>query len=172
MLCDIVSQGGNLCLNVGPRSDGKIPVIQQQRLMEIGAWLDVNGEAIYSTKKWERSCQWSKGSKKFQFKKPGDSYTTADYITTQTINPPDGNARKEMFFTQNDEAIFVIMPIWPKEKVVIKNMQPKAGTMIVLLGSDQDLKWQQLGKDVVVDMPAYNPDWKISDFAYTLKIEK
>lgn len=50
MLVEIVSKGGNLLLNIGPRADGGIPVIMQQRLAEIGAWLKVNGEAIYGTR--------------------------------------------------------------------------------------------------------------------------
>ena len=49
-LIDIVSRGGNLLLNVGPTADGRIPVIMQQRLVDIGAWLKVNGEAIYGTR--------------------------------------------------------------------------------------------------------------------------
>lgn len=52
-LIDIVSRGGNLLLNVGPTSDGQIPVIMQQRLSDIGEWLRVNGEAIYRTRKRE-----------------------------------------------------------------------------------------------------------------------
>lgn len=50
-LIDIVSRGGNLLLNVGPTADGRIPVIMQQRLMDIGSWLEVNGEAIYGSRK-------------------------------------------------------------------------------------------------------------------------
>jgi alpha-L-fucosidase len=34
---------------VGPTADGRIPVIQQQRLADIGDWLKVNGEAIYGS---------------------------------------------------------------------------------------------------------------------------
>jgi len=49
-LIDIVSSGGNLLLNVGPTSDGRIPVVMQERLIEIGKWLDINGDAIYGTR--------------------------------------------------------------------------------------------------------------------------
>jgi len=56
-LIDIVSRGGNLLLNVGPSSDGRIPVIMQQRLIDIGSWLNVNGEAIFKTRKRELRSQ-------------------------------------------------------------------------------------------------------------------
>ena len=49
MLVRTVSNGGNLLLDVGPNADGTIPGIQEQRLLEMGAWLQVNGEAIYAT---------------------------------------------------------------------------------------------------------------------------
>ncbi len=49
LLVDIVSRGGNLLLNIGPKSDGTIPKIMSDRLLDIGSWLSNNGEAIYGT---------------------------------------------------------------------------------------------------------------------------
>ena len=52
LLVDIVSKNGNLILNVGPLPDGTIPELQRQCLEGLGAWLDVNGEAIFGTRPW------------------------------------------------------------------------------------------------------------------------
>lgn len=49
-LVRVVSKGGNLLLNIGPMSDGTIPIHEVERLKEIGTWLAVCGEAIYNTK--------------------------------------------------------------------------------------------------------------------------
>ena len=49
MLSEIVAKGGCLALGVGPKYDGTIEPAVTERLLKIGKWLDVNGEAIYST---------------------------------------------------------------------------------------------------------------------------
>ncbi len=51
LLISLVSRGGNLLLNVGPAADGTIPAIMEERLLEMGQWLRVNGEAIYESRK-------------------------------------------------------------------------------------------------------------------------
>lgn len=51
-LADVVSKNGNLLLNIGPKPDGTIPEPEMRLLEEVGAWLTVNGEAIYGTTPW------------------------------------------------------------------------------------------------------------------------
>ena len=55
LLIDIVSKNGNLLLNVGPRADGSIHELQRRCLLGLGAWLDVNGEAIHGSRPWTRA---------------------------------------------------------------------------------------------------------------------
>ncbi len=50
LLVDIVGKGGNLLLNVGPQPNGQLPELAQHRLKEIGAWMKINGDAIYGTR--------------------------------------------------------------------------------------------------------------------------
>jgi len=51
-LVDIAAKGGNYLLNVGPTAEGLIPSASVERLAEMGAWMDVNGEAIYESRLW------------------------------------------------------------------------------------------------------------------------
>lgn len=52
-LVENISKGGNLCLNISPKADGTIPQDQQKVLREVGAWLKVNGEAVYGSRTWK-----------------------------------------------------------------------------------------------------------------------
>ena len=64
-----VSQNGNFDINVGPTAAGIIPEYEQHPLLELGRWLNINGEAIYNTHYWN-------------FQNEGDAYFTTkdDYV--------------------------------------------------------------------------------------------
>ncbi|MBP9987888.1 MAG: alpha-L-fucosidase, partial [Ruminococcus sp.] len=68
MLIDLVSKGSNFLLNIGPTADGRIPVIMQQKLLDIGDWLRINGDGIYSTVKFAKS-----SDEKIRYTKKGDA---------------------------------------------------------------------------------------------------
>ena len=56
-LVQTVSLGGNYLLNIGPTKDGLIVPIFQERLLAVGKWLSINGEAIYSSKPWRKQLE-------------------------------------------------------------------------------------------------------------------
>jgi alpha-L-fucosidase len=66
-LVDCVAHGGNLLLNVGPRGDGSLCPMQVERLRDIGAWLRINGEAIYGTRPWTISAATSDDGRDVRF---------------------------------------------------------------------------------------------------------
>ncbi|MEV4315431.1 alpha-L-fucosidase [Actinocrispum sp. NPDC049592] len=74
-LVDTNSKNGNFLLDIGPRADGSIPEIMQTRLRETGAWLRVNGEAIYGTTYWSRMAQ--QGNLRFSIKPNSAFYITS-----------------------------------------------------------------------------------------------
>ena len=93
-LIDKVARGGNLLLNVGPTADGRIPVIQQQRLRDIGTWLATNGDAIYGTRAWDGAPTAGEGQTLFFTKKGSDlfaiktSWEASDF-TIEGVGRPD-----------------------------------------------------------------------------------
>ena len=172
MLSDIVCQGGNLCINVGPAGDGKIPVIMQERLLQIGKWLKINGDAIYGTKKWKQSYQWSEGEREFELLEADQQYVVGDYILKQTLIQQPGKAVKELFFTAKGDDVYAISPKWPGRKLSIKNIQLNKDSKIILLATGEELSYRKSKNGIVVSIPEFDPNqFQEADYyAFVFKI--
>jgi alpha-L-fucosidase len=170
-LVDIVSHGGNLLLDIGPEASGKIPPVMQERLIQMGKWLQVNGEAIYGTRKWKTPVQWSEGDRNY---KPEGMLVGGDLILKQTIDPEPGYAVKEMFFTKKGDALYVILPGWTAGAVVVRDVNAASGAKVTLLGQEGKLSWKNKGKNIRITLPEKCKfDFSAEEeYAYVIKILK
>ena len=151
-LIDTVSRGGNLLLNVGPTSDGRIPVIMQDRLAFVGQWLKYNGEAIYATRTFRDGAQWTAGRR--QEVDTSTNYRARYDVETLTLHPAPGEARKEVLFTRKAGALYAILPLYPPGKLTLRDLKLGKGARVSLLGSRHtDIAWRQSSGSVVVTVP-------------------
>jgi alpha-L-fucosidase len=157
-LIDIVSKNGNLLLNIGPRPDGTIPDEVRSSLLEIGAWLKLNGEAVYDTTPWkiygEGPTQIRAG---FGHDKDTNSYQASDFR-----------------FTQKGQALYAIDMARPADgRALIGSLGSKklsAGLQIArveLLGSSVKLDWRQTEDALEVKLPDSLP----GKYAYVFRIQ-
>jgi len=167
MLTDIVSRGGNLLLDIGPAADGTIPVIMQQRLHEIGDWLKVNGDAIYGTKPWKVSRQWSIGEvPKVEY---NSEFQTAYDVTKLAGEPEPGKAAIEAFFTSKGSEVYAILPRWPGRKIVLKDIN--AVKSVELLGSPGPLKFRAIADGIEIELPDL-PNALLHQPAWVLRVRR
>jgi len=86
-IAHLSAMNGNLILNISPRPDGTFPDQEVKVLKEIGAWLAVNGNAIYGTHPWIRFAEGSTSA---------GAHTSSDFR-----------------FTVNGTKLYAIMMGWP-----------------------------------------------------------
>jgi alpha-L-fucosidase len=154
-LIDVVSKNGNLLLNVGPRSDGTIPEEVQQVLLDVGAWLNVNGESIYGTRPWRI---YGEGPTKV---------AAGSFHDTDTTRYTADDFR----FTTKGDALYAIGLGWPGNgEAVIHSLASTVGTehvlTVVLLGSDMKLQFEQRADGLHVSVPAQSA----AKYAYALRV--
>jgi len=128
LLVDIVSKNGNLLLNVGPKPGGAIPEVQVDRIKGVGAWLAVNGDAIYGTRPWKR----------------------AEGRTTEGLSVRFTSKTGSLF------AILMETPRGPE--VTIESLKAVDGMQVELLGQDAPLDWEHAGSGIKVRLPRQLPD--------------
>ena len=138
LLVDAVSKGGNLCLDVGPTADGRIPLLMQQRLADMGDWLRINGEAIYGTRPW-----------KTHGEGPTPSLTDPAAGRNQVLKPG------EVRFTSKGDALYAICPELPKHPLRIKSLAREKIASVALLGGSGKADWSQTGDGLLIQ-PAAN----------------
>jgi len=155
-LADIVSKNGNLLLNVGPKPDGTLRDTEVTTLREIGKWLSINGEAIYGTRPWRK---YGEGS---MVKISDDGAHGKQKMGSDAVR-----------FTVKDNVLYAICFGWPDfgEFTItsLTSAEPVSADgikSIAMLGSDEDVEWEQADDGLNVIFPTEAP----CEYAYVLKI--
>jgi alpha-L-fucosidase len=155
LLIDIVSKNGNLLLNIGPKSDGTIPEQVQQVLLDVGSWLNINGEAIYGTRPW-----------RIYGEGPTKAAAGAFHDTDVT------NYTSEDFrFTTRGGALYVVGLKWPSNsEAVVRSLASAVGServkSVSLVGSDAKVQFEQRCDGLHVKLPG-EPSAK---YAYVMRV--
>lgn len=165
ILADVVARGGNLLLDIGPTADGRIPVIMQQRLIDMGDWLKRNGAAIYGTTAWKNTYEWSPGKRP----QKSDASFMANYDVSKMVQTKKDTAYIEQFYTRKGKDLFSIVPSY-RPQVRIRNFKPATGVSVRILGTNKKLNGKQAGADYVVDLSGLRPD-DVHDEVFVVQLE-
>lgn len=174
------SKNGNLLLNISPRADGTIPQEQQDVLLAIGKWLNVNGEAIYKTRPWMKygegpaadaaaACMVNARAKGFAGRTNGQNMGDAN-VSGGGI-PRHGYTPQDIRFATHGNTLYAIVMKWPDNEVAITSLAkgkelPGKVTKVELLGHAGQLAFTQDDSGLRVKFPSERP----CDFAYALKL--
>ena len=152
-----MSKNGCLLLNVGPKPDGTIPEEAQKVLLAMGAWLKINGDAIYGTRPWKVSGE-------------GPTKVVGGSFKDTAGTPFTG---EDIRFTAKGNTLYAIALAWPRMgSSAIKSLaagSPNAAGKIKsvrLLGYRGRLTWKQNADGLVIDMPGE----KSGNYAAAFKI--
>ncbi|MBU2929866.1 alpha-L-fucosidase [Winogradskyella psychrotolerans] len=156
-LTEIVSKGGNYMLNIGPKASGEVPQQSIDNLLTVGEWLNVNGEAIYNTRKWDVTHE---GPTKLNMDGTGDreKHGFVAEFTSQ-----------DFWFTQKENNIYAIAFQYPENKILIKSFKNENDfeiKAVELLGENSAVEWKQTDEGLEVDLNGQ----QIDKNGYALKI--
>jgi alpha-L-fucosidase len=179
-LVENVSKNGNLLLNISPRADGTIPQEQQDVLLAIGRWLDVNGEAIYGSRPWTKYGEGPAADAAAAVMVKARAAGFAGRLNGQNQGgptvaggglPKKGYTPKDVRFTTHGDTLYATVMSWPNQPVVITSLgrgQAVKGEVqqVELLGHAGNLAFTRDDAGLKVTFPADKP----CDYAYVLKI--
>jgi alpha-L-fucosidase len=145
-LVDNVSKNGYMLLNVGPRPDGTIPEQATDILLEIGRWLEINGEAIFDTTPW---MVYGEG--------PTQMAKAGPFNEDQELRYTGQDIR----FTSRDDTLYATCLGWPGDAAVIETLPQKLYTSeiasVTMLGVPGELPWTVTPGGLVITTPDRKP---------------
>ncbi len=141
-MIEVFAKNGCFMLNVGPKADGTICAEEKKVLTEIGKWLETNGDAVYGSYPFE-VCAFEGRKRKNGSFKENKKYFPNDYCFT--VKPG-----KIYVFPMTEKAVKTLK-IKSLRKANENGIRYKI-RRIHVLGCEEDLKFEQNEKYLIVDL--------------------